>query len=122
MRRTMPYGTSLQTCLGGLIGRFQNQDCHSTEENSRLSPGLVCVLRIVPEASSITECADRQAESRQGGTALLTFFTVLFRSRYTRSIGNLMPKVCTDSQGMIHRPSPAERLPRPSRPFLRAAP
>src|SRR5690348_13541029 len=33
-----------------------------------------------------------------------------------------MPKVWTASQGTIHRPSPEERLSRPSRPLLRAAP
>lgn len=53
----------------------------STGENSSLSPGLVCVSWIVPAASSTTECAERQADSLQAGTQLLTFFTFLFRSR-----------------------------------------
>jgi hypothetical protein len=34
-------------------------------------------------------------------------------------MGNRIQKVCTDSQGRIHNPSPIERPSRPSRPFLR---
>src|SRR5437879_12302136 len=75
------------------------------EENSSLSPALVWVICTVPDASSTTECADRHADRRQGGTPLLTFFTFLWRSRYMRSIGNLIVNVCTDSQGTIQRPS-----------------
>jgi hypothetical protein len=46
-----------------------------------MSPGLVCVLPIEPEASSSTECAERHIDSRQGGTPFLTFFTRPSRSR-----------------------------------------
>src|SRR6266851_5674823 len=53
----------------------------SAGENSSVSPGLVWVLWIVPAASSSTECAERHADSRQGATALLTFFTLLLRFR-----------------------------------------
>src|ERR1035438_2951500 len=74
--------------------------------NSSKSPLSVRVLWTVPAGSSMTECADRHAERRQGGTLLLTFRMRCLRSRYTRSIGNCMPKVCTDSQGTIHIPSP----------------
>src|SRR5579872_6979855 len=52
------------------------------------------------------ECAVRQAESRQGGTACRTLRTFLFRSRYTRSIANFMKNVWTDSHGVIQSPSP----------------
>jgi len=79
-------------------------------------PLLVCVLRMVPEASSSTECARRQPDTRQGRTSLLTFFTRILRSRYTRSMGNRMPKVWMASQGTIHKPSPEARLLRPSKP------
>ena len=58
------------------IGRAR---CHV--ENSILSPGLVCVSRIVPDASSSTECAVKQADSRHGRMPLLTFFTRSLRSR-----------------------------------------
>src|SRR6266581_7048283 len=51
------------------------------EENSSVSPGLVWVVWIVPEASSSTECADRHADSRQGAIPLVTFFTFFLRSR-----------------------------------------
>src|ERR1039457_3144579 len=65
--------------------------------NSSKSPLSVRVLWTVPAGSSMTECADRHAERRHGGTLLLTFLMRCLRSRYARSIGNCMPKVCTDS-------------------------
>src|ERR1039458_9918009 len=42
-------------------------------ENSSASPGCVCRSRIVPDGSSSTECARRQADSRHGGTELTSF-------------------------------------------------
>ena len=50
-------------------------------QNSSLSPGLVRVISTVPDASSITEWAERHADNLQGGTPLLIFFTLLLRSR-----------------------------------------
>ena len=49
--------------------------------SSRVSPGWVCVLRIVPAGSSSTECAVKQAESLHAPTVLLTFLTLFLRSR-----------------------------------------
>jgi hypothetical protein len=94
----------------------------SAAENSSLSPGCVCVLVIVPVASSITECAERHADKREGGTLLRVFLTRFLRSRYTRSIGNCMPNVWTASHGSIHKPSSADKWSRPNRPFRRFAP
>lgn len=37
-------------------------------------------------------------------------------------MGNRIQKVCTASQGMIHRPSPEERDSRPNKPLLRFGP
>ena len=53
----------------------------SSGTNSSVSPGWVCVPRMVPAGSSRTECAERQADSRHGPTALLTFLILFLRSR-----------------------------------------
>ena len=47
---------------------FQVVDSVEAGRNARVSPGTVCVSRTVPEGSSITECAERQAERRPGRT------------------------------------------------------
>ena len=47
--------------------------------NSSVSPRCVWVLRIVPDASSSTECADKHADSRHGGTLLLSFLIWFLR-------------------------------------------
>src|SRR6185369_11942912 len=48
-------------------------------------------------------------DNRHAGTACRTLRTLFFRSRYTRSMGNFMKNVCTDSQGFIHSPVPGSR-------------
>jgi hypothetical protein len=79
MSRSQPDGQKrLKLAVCGVQAADQRG---SAEENSSLSPGLVCVLSIEPIASSTTECAERQADRRQGGTPLLTFFTFLLRSK-----------------------------------------
>jgi hypothetical protein len=87
-----------------------------------MSPGCASFSRTAPAASSITEWATRQADSRHGRTFLRIFRIRYCLSRYTRSIANLIPKVWTASQGTIQRPSPGERLFRPNNPRERLAP
>lgn len=87
-----------------------------------MSPGRTGVLSRVPVASSRTEWARRQPDSRQGGTLPLTFLTTFRRSMKTRSMANRIPMVCIASQGTIHRPSPSPRDCLPSKPRVRAGP
>ena len=82
----------------------------------QLIPRRVSVCSITPAGSSITECANKHIDNRQGTIILRALRTRLLRLRYRRSIGNLMPHVCTDSHGTIQSPRPAGRLSSPSNP------
>jgi hypothetical protein len=86
---------------------------------SSWSPGLVPVCSITPAGSSRTECANKHIERRQGTMAFRSLRTRFFRSRYSTSIANRMPQVCTASQGTIHRPWPGAMLALPNNPFCR---
>jgi len=68
-------GTEWQKTENRLVGKYTIVPATggAAGKNSRKSPASVHVSRITPAASSITECADRQADMRQGGTLLLTF-------------------------------------------------
>ena len=71
-------GNTCRICGMGLV-RVPQSDYELPE----VAPddAIVCVEWIVPEANSSTECAERQADSRQGATPLLIFFTFLLRSK-----------------------------------------